>query len=241
MPRLVLSSSIIQEKEFRISGQDAHYLLNVLRLRPGDEVQILDEKGHIYRTEITSITKKEVSLRILSAEEIITESPLNLVLVQGILKGEKMDLVIQKATELGVKEIFPVITSRTIVRKTGKTGRWQKIILEAVRQSGRTAIPLLHEPLLFEEFLDSAKNPLRGFIFYEGERVGLKAHPLISSEGREPLYCVIGPEGGFTFEEIRSAISKGLIPAGLGPRILRAETASLTALSILQFLAGDLG
>ncbi|MCX7793070.1 MAG: 16S rRNA (uracil(1498)-N(3))-methyltransferase [Thermodesulfovibrionales bacterium] len=248
MARLIIPTNEISSgKEIRISGQDAHYLINVLRLNKGEGFQILDGRGKLHTAEIISTKKKEVVARIISTEKSSTESSLFLVLVQAILKSEKMDLVIQKATELGVKEIYPVITSRTIVRSTEKHKRWLRIAQESVRQCGRTEIPVVHEPVLFEEFFKQfdRSERHRGFIFYEGAERGLKEFAVKTCyEGREQqfkLFCITGPEGGFSEKEVELAISYGFIPAGLGPRILRAETASIVALSLMQFVYGDLG
>lgn len=240
MPRIIIPSQTLSlQKELRISGQDAHYLINILRLKRADVFHILDDKGNLHTAEIISINKKEVIAKITQTEKVNTESSLELVLVQSILKGEKMDFLIQKATELGVKEIYPVITSRTIVRGTDRYKRWLRIVKESVRQCGRTGIPIIHEPILFEEFLKTQDERFKGFIFYEDSKKRLKE--ILPDEKVTPIYCIIGPEGGFSSDEINMAVSKGFIPAGLGPRILRAETATITALSLLQFIYGDLG
>lgn len=240
MPRIIIPTLILSEqKEFRISGKDAHYLIDVLRIKKGDELHILDGKGNLYIASIISINKKEVAIKINNSEKVNTESSLQLILVQSILKGEKTDFVIQKATELGVKEIYPVVTSRTIVRKTERHKRWLRIAEESVKQCGRTEIPVIHEPILFEEFFKKQDERFKGFIFYEDSKKGLKE--ILPDEKVTTIYCIMGPEGGFSEDEIRVAASKGFIPAGLGPRILRAETATITALSLLQFIYGDLG
>lgn len=240
MPRIIIPSlTPSEQKKFTISGKDVHYLINVLRIRQSDELYILDGKGNLYRAEIISINKKKIAVKINNIEKVNTESPLQLILVQSILKGEKTDFVIQKATELGVKEIYPVISSRTIVRKTEKHKRWLRIAEEAVKQCGRTEIPVIHEPIPFEEFLKKQDERFKGFIFYEGSKKGLKE--ILPDEKTSKIYCIMGPEGGFSQDEINMAVSRGFIIAGLGPRILRAETATITALSLLQFIHGDLG
>lgn len=248
MPRIVIPSpEITAEKEIKITGQNAHYLINVMRLKEGDIFHILDGSGNIHRAEIISLKKKEIIAGIISRERINTESALGLVLVQALLKAEKMDHVVQKATELGVKEIYPVITSRTVVRSTERYRRWLRIAQESVKQCGRTEMPLIHEPIAFEEFFKKSgfmKDGIKGFIFYEGARKGLKELMAEADEkDKRPLmvYSITGPEGGFSQQEVELAASKGFIPAGLGPRILRAETAAVTALGLLQFLYGDLG
>ncbi len=239
MPRIIIPSvTLSPQKEVRISDKDAHYLINVLRLKKADLLHILDDRGNVHSAEIISINKKEVIAKIKGTEKVNTESSLKLILVQSILKGEKMDLVIQKATELGVKEIYPVISSRTIARSTEKYERWHKIAKESVRQCGRTEIPAIHKPILFEDFLRLMDERFKGFIFYEDSKKGLKE--IIPAQRVSQIYCIMGPEGGFSPDEINMAASKGFIQAGLGPRILRAETATITALGLLQFIYGDL-
>ncbi len=229
----------------KITGEKAHYLATVLRCKAGDDIVIFDGKGASYRALIKSITRKEVFATIDVALKEDTESPLHIILVQGLLKGEKMDLVIQKTTELGVKEILPVITARSQVRATKKTTRWRKIAEDAARQCGRSVIPAVHEPLELDGFL-TGTGTIEGLIFWEEKGLPLKdACRKLSSADRpiidSHLYLLIGPEGGFTKEEVQAAESKGLLVASLGTRILRTETAAIAAASIVQFLLGDLG
>lgn len=228
-----------------ISGEKAKYLISVLRCNVGDELQIFDGEDSLYQARISEINKKNVAVDLLGKVLCDTESQLNLVLIQGILKGEKMDLVIQKTTELGVKEIIPVITERGQVRQTKKLLRWRKIAEEASRQSARSSIPMIHEPLEFQSLSEYLrKEPqglhLNGFIFWE--EGGLPLRKAIESFSNNPasLYLLIGPEGGFTLEEVRRAEESGLIRTTLGRRILRAETAAISAVTLVQFLLGDI-
>lgn len=240
MPRIILPELAVQvEEEISITGQNAHYLVNVLRLKINDEFQILGKNGNLYRARIISTGKKIVKAKIVTSEYINTESSLHLVYVQAILRGEKMDFLIQKAIELGVKEIYPVVTTRTVVRQTEKYQRWLKIAQEAVRQCGRREIPLIHEPATFKSFLGRLNEPVSGYIFYEGAETPVKK-AVLNIKHNKPVYSVIGPEGGFTSTEIELAKSKGLLSVRLGPRILRAETAALIALGLIQFLYGDI-
>lgn len=247
MPQIILPELDIPSKEeIHIIGQNAHYLVNVLRLKIDDEFQILGKNGNLYRARIISTEKKIVKAKIVTSEYINTESSLHLVYVQAILKGEKMDFLIQKATELGVKEIYPVVTTRTIVRQTGKYQRWLRIAQESVRQCGRRGIPLIHEPTTFKSFLEKIIDPVIGgenhgcgYIFYEDAQTPIK-NTILNIKHNKPVYSVIGPEGGFTPNEIELAQSRGLLSVRLGPRILRAETAALIALGLIQFLYGDI-
>lgn len=255
MPRLFLPISD-ESKLINVTGEKAHYLTKVLRCREGDTIEVLDGKGKSFQCVIRGLSRKEVKAEIISIQPYDTESPLNLVLLQGLLKGEKMELIIQKTTELGIKEIYPVITERSQVRETGKILRWRKIAEDASRQSGRTVIPLIHEPVEYtdalfmineeyKKFLITTDSEvmnynLKGFIFWERGGITLKeALSKISSplhcDIPLPIYLLIGPEGGFTVEEVRQAEESGLVAVSLGKRILRAETAAIVSTALIQF------
>jgi 16S rRNA (uracil1498-N3)-methyltransferase len=251
MPRIFLPVINLRGNQVSISGEKARYLATVLRCATGDELIVFGERGNCLRTRILRIDRREVLAEVLKEFNCNMESPLNIILVQGLLKGQKMDMVIQKATELGVKEVQPVIAQRSQLRDTRKVARWKKIAEEASEQSGRSIVPFIHEPMEFNDFLLSlvirhSLLPLRGFIFWEEGGVSLKekAHKFcISTVHRvaaSPLHILIGPEGGFTREEITNAENRGLIVTTLGKRILRAETAAISAVTLVQFLLGDL-
>jgi 16S rRNA (uracil1498-N3)-methyltransferase len=265
--RIILSKEGLYGNQVILSGEKAKYLISVLRCNIGDEVQVFDGEGSFYKSKISKMDNKKVTIDLLEKVSCDTESPLNLILVQGILKGEKMDMVIQKATELGIKEIIPAITERSQVRYTRKTDRWRKIVGEASRQSGRSMVPIIHEPIEFSsqftvyssQLLKGTGNPpipplekggkggLGGVIFWEEGGVSLKEAAAKITDSpihvftHSPIYVAIGPEGGFTEEEIRLAESYGLITVSLGKRILRAETAAISAITLIQFLMGDIG
>jgi 16S rRNA (uracil1498-N3)-methyltransferase len=231
----------------------------VLRCSASDELQVFDGAGSFYKSKVAGIENKKVIVDLLERVSLNAESPLNLTLVQGILKGEKMDMVIQKATELGVKEIIPAVTERSQIRHTRKVGRWRKIAEEASRQSGRTIIPVVHEPIEFNSlFAVYYPLPSSGFIFWEEgglspaeafQRIKCKntdapLNPALvmgeHGEVNSKLFLAVGPEGGFSEKEVNLAASKGLITVSLGKRILRAETAAISAVALIQFLFGDI-
>ncbi|MDO9288829.1 MAG: 16S rRNA (uracil(1498)-N(3))-methyltransferase [Thermodesulfovibrionales bacterium] len=257
--RIILPKEQIKGQRITISGEKARYLISVLRCNAGDELQVFDGEGSFYKSRISGIDNKEVKIDLLEKIPFDTESPLNLILIQGILKGDKMDWVIQKATELGVKEIIPAITERGQIRETRKAARWRKIAEEASRQSGRSMVPAVREPVEFSSLLMADSSmALRGFIFWEegGIRMQDAIKQLQGAERRAPgidkenpgpmpyalcpMLVVVGPEGGFTKEEVRLAESRGLIATSLGKRILRAETAAISAVTLVQFLMGDI-
>ncbi len=274
MPRIYLPVSDIKDNRISITDEKAHYLTSVLRCRSGDELIIFDGDGNCYRTKILKSGRREVITEVIERFPCNTESPINITLVQGLLKGEKMDMVIQKTTELGVKEIMPVITERSQLRETKKVARWRKIAEEASRQSGRSIVPDVHDATRFSDILDTlSPNAVNGLIFYEEGGMKLSEaveifkqrfnyalpsrggytplHPsqegIISSppagkdRGEGGLLIIIGPEGGFTKEEVTLAEEKGLLVTSLGKRILRAETAAISAVTLVQFLLGDMG
>ncbi len=240
MPRIFLPDPEIREGIIFIRGEKARYLTTVLRSGAGDSITVNDTVGNSYSAKIIRATRKEVSAEITGKEDSGGESPLKITLLQGLLKGEKMDLVIQKATELGAEKIIPVITSRSQVRETRKLGRWQKIAEEASRQSGRSMIPAVGSTLDFEDLFNAPPVPGRGIIFWEKGGGKLPAVVEQLGEARE-IELFTGPEGGFSDEEIRTAEERGFIAATMGRRILRAETAAIVALGIVQYQLGDLG
>jgi 16S rRNA (uracil1498-N3)-methyltransferase len=240
MPRIYLPAPVFLNNQISITDEKAHYLASVLRCGKGDCLIIFDGKGNCFRTTIVTADKREVVAEVAEKIPCNLESDLNITLVQGLLKGEKMDMVIQKTTELGVKEILPVITGRSQLRDTKKIARWRKIAEEASRQSGRSIVPVVHETVEFDNFL-SAHDSIHGLVFYEEEGVGLTEAVSSLIPHHSSFFVLIGPEGGFTKEEITLAKEKGLIVTSLGRRILRAETAAISAVTLVQFLLGDMG
>lgn len=253
MPRIFFPVTHIKDNRMSITNEKAKYLTSVLRCRKGDDLIVFDGKGTCLKTKILNTNKKEVTVEVLEKFPCDTESHINIILVQGLLKGEKMDMVIQKTTELGINEIMPVITERSQLRETRKAARWRKIAEEASRQSGRSMIPLIHEPMRFSDCISSLSRhpspPLNGLLFYEEGGMKLsEAIQKITIQDKNivhpaslPIHLLIGPEGGFTKEEVTLTKEKGLFIASLGKRILRAETAAISVVTLIQFLFGDMG
>ncbi|MCI0469002.1 MAG: 16S rRNA (uracil(1498)-N(3))-methyltransferase [Nitrospirae bacterium] len=240
----------------RLSSEKSYYLRSVLRCRQGDRIIVMDGKSRAYEAEVVSIKGDNVSVSILHALLSEAELPFDIVLCQGILKGEKMDMVIEKCTELGVKEIVPLISERCVLKKTRKLPRWRKIAEEAAEQCGRAAIPRISEPIEFRAFFEKYNRPecaatgleclgsmgIRGLIFWEEGGSPLKeaiekiCSPSDQSTAAPIYHYIIGPEGGFTYDEVRLAEKSGLIRTTLGSRILRAETAAIVSTALIQFL-----
>ncbi|HXX81850.1 MAG TPA: 16S rRNA (uracil(1498)-N(3))-methyltransferase [Thermodesulfovibrionales bacterium] len=244
MPRIFLPLEERPET-IHIAGEKARYLINVLRSRAGDEIMVLDGKGSSYSAEITSIKNKELFARVNKIIPYDAESKLKIILIQGVLKGEKMELIIQKTTELGVNEIVPVATERSQLRETRKTTRWRKIAEDASRQCGRSHVPRIHDLIPFQEVFVASSDyrrylsESRGLLFREEGGMSLTKTRDALGVCRS-LTITIGPEGGFTKEEALLVQSAGFLPVSLGNRILRAETAAIAATALAQYVWGDL-
>jgi len=241
MHRIFLTKSSLLERPTVIQDKKAHYLSSVLRCKAGDQIIVTDENGFSNTAKILSSSKKLVTIEITGDYIINTESGLDIILVQGLLKGEKMDIIVQKATELGVTAIMPVVTERSQMRETRKHPRWKKIAEEASRQSGRTRVPVIQEACPFNEIFNApGLTTVKGVIFWEqgGEKLSAVINKLSSVR---KICLFIGPEGGFSEKEAILASEKGFLTATLGTRILRAETAAISAVSVIQFALGDLG
>lgn len=238
MPRVYVASIPPDEPLLRLTGDSARYMLNVLRCREGQEFIIFDSTGSQFQAEIKKTSRGVVVLELKGKLQPLPEPRRPVVLLQGMLKGQKMDTVVRMATELGVREIVPVVSERSQVRESRKQPRWRKIALEAARQSGRTFVPEVREPVGLEEYLSAQGGNLEGYIFWEEGGRSLKDEMIKESEN--PLVVAVGPEGGFTASEVRFAEGKGLKTATLGRRILRADTASVSTLTLIQFLLGEM-
>jgi 16S rRNA (uracil1498-N3)-methyltransferase len=228
-----------------IDGDDVKHIYKVLRLTAGHKVWINDCAGEEYVGEILSVDKKEVRVRQIEKLEINNESSLKVTLFQGLPKSSKMDLIVQKAAELGVVEITPILTERVVVRNElgefSKTDRWNRIALEACKQSKRSLIPKVGAPIEFKELTDRLEHFDLIVVPYENESgYGLKRMTEVLNAAVEQVAVIIGPEGGFEESEILQLKQLGAHIVTLGPRILRTETAGFVCTSILQYELGDL-
>lgn len=245
MRRFFLDPETVISDELFLSAQESHHLQRVLRLSPGNSLQLLDGRGNIYDAEILE-TGQRVRLRILTS--LYTEQNATPLLVcQSLLKGQKMELLIQKCTELGVTEFTPFYSERCQITKkklpslTGKYARWQRIIEEACKQCGTPWAMTLNPLLSYEEML--AKYGGQGaqkILFWEEEGTENSLHSHAVKKKKQGLQIVFGPEGGFPAEEVRAARELDFQVLSLGPRILRAETANIAAVSISQYLLGNM-
>jgi 16S rRNA (uracil1498-N3)-methyltransferase len=216
----------------------SHHLARVLRVNINDDIILFNGEGGEYPAVIRSISKKTVIVEVLSFSPREAESPTALYLGQGIARGEKMDFVIQKAVELGVTKIFPLITERCNVRLDSEREQkrmlhWQAVVISACEQSGRNHLPELHAPLVLSDWLVIV-NADKKFVLSPHVTAKLdKQHKPAS------VAVLIGPEGGLSAAEMSAAAAHDFTGLNLGPRVLRTETAALTALAVLQFAFGD--
>lgn len=229
-----------------IEGEDVKHIYKVLRLVIKEKISINNCEGEEYLGEITDITKTKVEVKLIDKLALNNESPINVYLFQGLPKSSKMDLIVQKNTELGIKEITPIITDRVIVKSElnefKKLDRWNRIALEACKQSKRSLIPKINIPLEFKEMLSILKTMDVIVVPYENEdNKGLKNIKFEHKEAIKNIAVIIGPEGGFDASEINTLKTLGAHIITLGPRILRTETAGFVCLAQLMYELGDMG
>ena len=239
MSTFFVDPGAITPPSIHITGDLLHHLRDSLRLRPGDSLALNDGCGTRYRVEVTHVTSQVIVSRIIDrlTEPAPKTSPI--VLGQSLIKGDKMDWVIQKATELGVARVALIHSTHSVIkpnpeRLEHQRSRWERIARDAAQQSERWTIPTIADPVdLAEICRQYASAPLKGILVERSNGPSLSAIPLPSGRQR-PIVLLIGPEGGWAPEEQRLAQEQGFLPLALGPRILRAETAAIAALSILQ-------
>lgn len=230
-----------------IDGEDARHIARSLRMRRGEALTLCDGQGTDFFCEITDVSGDLVYYRVLRQEESVSEPKVRVTLFQCLPKGDKMDDIVKKSVELGVYSIVPVISGRCVSTPAGaaqerKRERWQKIALEAAKQSGRGIVPRVFGMLPFDKALKELCASDTSVIFYEGGGQSLKG--ILSEAGQKgkgsTLGILIGPEGGFSPEEVEAAKGGGAKVATLGPRILRVETAPVCALSVVMYELGEM-
>lgn len=234
MLRLFVRRAAFEGPRLRITGAELHHL-RTLRLRPGDRVIVFDDSGEEHEVRIERLGVRVAEASVLTSRRPLRESALDLVLAVALLRGTKMDLVVEKATEIGVRRIIPV-ASRHALAQGARTERWRRIALAAAKQSGRTTIPTVDVPQPFADVLRASWPGLK-LIAWEGERdAAFSALPADAPA----VVVVVGPEGGFADDEVAEALQRGFVAVTLAPRILRAETAAITAVALCQHRWGDL-
>ncbi len=245
MHRFFVAKEQIIDDIIEIIGSDVKHIKDVLRLKPKEKIEIASD-GTTYTCELESLLKDKIVTRIIDKIEGMNESPIDIILYQGLAKGSKMDLIIQKCTEVGVKEFYPVATHRSVVKikdikkEQTKVERWNSIADEAAKQSKRDILPIVQNIISFDEMVDLLKDQENILVPYEDEKKSTIKEKLKISENKK-IHLIIGPEGGFEPSEIEILKGLGANIVTLGPRILRTETAGIVAATIVLYELGDLG
>lgn len=230
-----------------IEGSEVRHMKNVLRLKPGDKIRAFDGEGFEYDASIHQFFADRVEIKITRKFPGTKESPVQIGVAQALLKEKKMDRLLRHLCELGVTRWIPFLSERSVPRPgekrlSAREQRWAKIVKESCKQCQRSKLPEISKTLTFKDVLEYGSSCDRKIVFYENESATLKS--LIKSDAQSPprkILLILGPEGGFSDQEIESARAAGSVVAGLGSRILRAETAAIAACTLIQFLYGDMG
>lgn len=245
MRSFFLGDNAISDGEAEVTGELYRHMARVLRLKQGAEVELIDAAGVRHGGTITEVGAKSLTVRITASAAPAAEEPvLRVTLYQGLPKGEKLDLILQKCTELGISEVVTFDGARSIVKfrgekTSGKLARYEKIVQEAARQSGRGAAPKVAIGGHLRDVLKEARQDVK-LLLWEGEERNTLRETLAGYPAPESVAIVVGPEGGLSPEEVQEALACGFTPVTLGKRILRTETAGLAMVSILQFHWGDI-
>lgn len=243
MPHFFISSQNINGNKVLITGPLVRHLRDSLRMKVGDKVHLIDQEMRGYYAILTELGRTNIKGEITGRDEGRTPN-LTVTLIQATIKNKRMDLIIQKATELGVNEIIPIISERSVVRPNLSGGmanlrRWQTIAEEAAQQSNRWDIPSVLPPVTLLDYLDSA--PMYDLAIILWEREEEQTMKGVLRKGGRRIGLLVGPEGGFTETEVGKARESGFIPVSLGRGTLRSETAAIAAISIIQYEIGELG
>ena len=242
MSNFFIDSGNIDGEYAYVTGSDVNHVKNVLRMKESDEIKLSAGDGLLYTATISAFLPDRIVCRIIDCEGGKSELAAKIVLFQGLPKKDKMELIIQKAVELGVSEIVPVMMKRTIVKlednkkEQKKLERWRTISLTAAKQSGRDIVPEVSDFITFNEAVKRAEGLEYNLIPYENEKGMDKARELIKAlKNKKSIGIFIGPEGGIAEDELELAITAGAKPISLGNRILRTETAGFALVSVIAF------
>jgi 16S rRNA (uracil1498-N3)-methyltransferase len=243
MPRFFLGTHADAGSRVTFDAREARHLSRVLRLGPGDEVRALDGRGRELTVRLIRVTGAQAEGWVLAVEAPRTESPLALTLVQGLPKADKMEVIVRMATELGVSRIVPVLTARSVVRvvpgrEGGRLDRWRRVAREAAKQCGRTTLPDIEPVRPLDAWVQGRASPGLLVCLWEEERARLFER--LPGGPVAEAAVVVGPEGGLAASEVDRLRAGGAVVAGLGPRMLRTETAGPVAVALLQARYGDL-
>lgn len=245
LTRVHVDAPLAPHSSLRLPDGAGRHLVRVLRLAAGDALRLFNGRGGEFDATIEAVRRDQVTVQVGAHHAVERESPLAITLLQGIARGEKMDLILQKATELGVTAIEPLLMARSTVRldpqgAAAKQQHWQAVVVSACEQCARNTVPVVSPPRPLLQAL-SAIPPGLNLMLAPEEGTGTL--PVLLAQSAPPVPAIrllVGPEGGFDPAEVAAAVQNGFRPCRLGPRVLRTETAGLAALAALQSLAGDL-
>lgn len=240
MSRLYQAQTLTPHTTIRLDDKAGHHLARVLRAKTGEKLVLFNGQGGEYEAVISHIDKKGVDVTVGQFIDREVEPPIRIHLAQALARGEKMDFIVQKAVELGVHKIIPLMTERCNVKLEGereekRVQHWQSVVISACEQSGRNRIPEVETPLSLKAWLPIVKAD-RAFVLSPHVNTPLNDQPLPPHAN---LVLLVGPEGGLSDQEVTQAIQAGFQPLSLGPRVLRTETAGLASLAVLQARYGD--
>ncbi|ULA61656.1 MAG: Ribosomal RNA small subunit methyltransferase E [Nitrospira sp.] len=245
MPAFFISSAEIRGTELTLAGELCHHLRASLRIKPGEILRLTDEHRQRYQVRVSAVTTQALTAEILTCRPGPTDTAPRILLAQVVLKGDHMDWVVQKASELGVRTILPLTSRYGVVRPqpervAAQVARWQRIATEAAQQSEQWQPPQVLEPMESRRFFSSHEATAALLLAERQDTTGLAVVPL-PTHSTDTITVIVGPEGGWAEEELSQAIERECRPVSLGEHILRADTAAVTALSIVQSRLGRLG
>jgi 16S rRNA (uracil1498-N3)-methyltransferase len=247
MPRFFIQKKEISGSIATIKGSDIKHIRSVLRMKPGDMLRLFDETGFSYEAKIVALSSGVIEVSIYRTFSSKAESRLNVVVAQAYLKDRTMDTVIRQVTELGIHEWIPFMAKRSVPRPDQhrlrvRVERWKKIANESLKQCGRYQIPKIPTLQTFDGLLTHKNRYDIKIVFWENETLGINAKCILEKkEAIDSVLIMLGPEGGFTKGEIQHAKEHGFVTASLGPRILKADTATIAACTLVQSIFGDMG
>ena len=244
MRRFFIKQSKITSTKIFITGSDAAHIKKVLRMEPGDRIWLFDGRGFEYEAMIENLLAGSIEVSITKRFLSASESPVQIIAAQALLKDKKMDILARQLTEIGITKLIPFTAIRSVSRPdkkrlSARRKRWKKIAIEALKQCGRGHVTEIGETITFNDAIKIDDGCDLKIVFWENESKPIS--DAIQHRHYRKILAVLGPEGGFSEKEIEDARACGFVTASLGPRILRAETAAIAACTILQYLFGDMG
>ena len=244
MRRFFIKQSKITSTKIFITGSDAAHIKKVLRMEPGDRIWLFDGRGFEYEAMIENLLAGSIEVSITKRFLSASESPVQIIVAQALLKDKKMDILARQLTEIGITKLIPFTAIRSVSRPdkkrlSARRKRWKKIAIEALKQCGRGHVTEIGETITFNDAIKIDDGCDLKIVFWENESKPIS--DAIQHRHYRKILAVLGPEGGFSEKEIEDARVCGFVTASLGPRILRAETAAIAACTILQYLFGDMG